>query len=305
MNTTRKTTVLSGAAAFLIALTFGAGAVAQTARIAFQANVTRKSTSYSQIFSMNPDGGGLMQLTSTSANSYSPRWSPGQQYISFNRGQALWVMSAIGEANGGHSFAVAPAAFYGADWSPDGTALVFQGFEYGLHLVSVNVSTGTAGTPVLLRAGYWYNPSWSPDGTKIVANGSDDGSVDIIAVFDAATGATPLTFGAAPDRNLDPQWSPDGSRIAFSGPVTVTSSSRNGKTSSTTYQEIFLINSDGTEVTQLTHLNSYSSFPTWSPDGSALAFRSDVSGSTSIYRMTLSGNVMTLLHSGNSPDWNP
>src|ERR1017187_2954838 len=142
----------------LLALTIGMAAgpttaPAQTvARIVFEAPVTVQtskcsSTTYDQILSMNPDGSGVVQLTRTSATSQRPKWSPGQSYISFCRAGQLWIMQAQGEANGGRSFAVAPSDGGGADWSPDGSTLVFQGTDGGLHLVGVNPGAGTAGAP--------------------------------------------------------------------------------------------------------------------------------------------------------------
>lgn len=294
-------------ALFFLAAGLTTGPAQTVARIVFQAPVTvttstpKRTTSYNQIFSMEPDGSGVVQLTGTSTNSSGPRWSPGQAYISFWRAGLLWIMQAQGEVNGGQSFAVARAKWGGTDWSPDGSTVVFQGTDESLHLVPVNASAATAGTPVLLHSGYWYNASWSPDGTKIAANGSESGTVDVIAVFDAATGATLASFGAAADSNFTPEWSPDSTRITFSGPVTVAT-----KRSTTTYQEIFLANADGSAITRLTHLNSNSYFPTWSADGTTLVLRSDVSGTASIYKMLLGSTTLTVVHSpGNSPDWNP
>src|SRR5579871_2901050 len=67
-------------------------AAAQTARIVFQAPVTfnkpppKPATyTYQEIFSINPDGSGLAQLTTVAATAVGPRWSPGQAYISFCR----------------------------------------------------------------------------------------------------------------------------------------------------------------------------------------------------------------------------
>jgi Tol biopolymer transport system component len=291
---------------------------AQTARIVFQAPVTFNKPApkpatyrYQEIFSMNPDGSGVVQLTSTATNSTGPRWSPGQAYIAFCRSSAVWVMEAQGELNGGRSFPVATASWGGTDWSPDGSMLVFQGTNEGLYLVPVNASAGTAGTPVLFHAGSWFNPNWSPDGTKIAANGSDDGSANYIVVFDAATGAELAIFSAPSPNvalypNFSPQWSPDGTHIAFAGPATTTTTSRSGKTTTTSYQEIFLANPDGTDITRLTHLNSSSFSPTWSPDGSTLAFRCDITGTASIYTMPLSSSTITLVQSpGLNLDWNP
>ena len=70
--------------------------------------------------------------------------------------------------------------------------------------------------------------------------------------------------------------------------------------------EIFFANADGSNITRATYLNSFTVFPTWSPDGTTIAFRSDVSGTQAVYKMALDSDVVTLLRSpGNAPDWNP
>jgi Tol biopolymer transport system component len=300
------------AAALPALLAFGAIHSATAQLIVFDAPVTvtvrKTSTTYAQIFSMNADGGGVVQLTSASASASCPRWSPGQKYIAFNRNGTLYVM----KANGGGTFAVAPGG--GCDWSPYGTNLVYEGTAPGdnLYIVSVNAATGRVGTPVLFRSGEYSNPSWSPDGTRIAFWGSDDGNEPfLIHVREAAaTSSEPdlLTFGisdpaAAPGfSNMTPQWSPDGSLIAFSGPVTTVTT-----TSTNTANEIFTANAaDGTDITQQTFLESFTASPTWSPDGTTIAFRSDVSGTPSVYKMVLGSNVTTRLYSpAATPDWNP
>jgi TolB protein len=317
------TKILLGAALpALLALGTMHDAKAQTvSRIVFQAPVTvNGKTTYSQIFAMNPDGRGVVQLTSANANSCAPCWSPGQQWIAFGRIAAgalvtqgsLYVMEAKGEAHGGRTFAVGPASYCGgSDWSPDGTKLVYEGTNGNLYIVPVDLAKGKAGTPVLFRSGKYSDPSWSPDGTKIAFWGSDDGNLPFfIRVLDVVSGAE-ISFGifdpaAAPGfSNETPQWSPDGNFIAFSGPVTWTVTTKKG-TSTSTAEEIFIANADGTGITRVTYLKSLTIFPTWSPDGTTVAFRSDVSGTPSVYEMVLGSNVATVLHSlANAPDWNP
>jgi len=310
------TKILFGAALpALLALGTMHDARAQTVpRIVFQAPVTvnRKAT-YSQIFAMNPDGSGVVQLTSANANSYGPRWSPGQRYIAFGRIAAgapgdqgwLYVMEAKGEAHRGRTFAVAHAnQCGGSDWSPDGKELVYEGPIGNLYIVPVDLAKGKAGTPVLFRSGKYSSPSWSPDGTRIAFWGCDDGNLPFfIKVRDVASGAE-ISFGVSDPAatrfgNQTPQWSPDGSLIAFAGPAEGTTG---------TACEIFIANADGSDIRRVTYLKSYTFYPTWSPDLTTptIAFRSDVSGTPSVYKMVLDSNVTTLLHSlANAPDWNP
>lgn len=298
----------------LVACTTARSVSAQTdSRIAFQASVTVKTpkpVTANQIFSMNPDGTGVAQLTSGGAHAMNPSWSPGQQYISFGRNNTLFVMEAIGEANGGRTFAVAPASNFGSDWSPDGTRICFLGtgaVGYGLWIVDINAGSGDVGVPIRIREGECFWPSWSPDGTRIAFCYSDDDITQIIKVLDLASGAE-ISFGVGPTGSYDfsPRWNLDATQIAFSGVVTFTGTSRNGKQTTSSANEIFIANADGTGITQATNFKSFTTAPTWSPDGTTLAFRSDFSGTASIYKMELDSGAVTLLRSpGNAPDWNP
>jgi Tol biopolymer transport system component len=292
---------------FLLLLSTSVVSAQTVARIAFYNYVSVKhQTGAYQIFSMNPDGSDAVQLTTGTNYSWLPSWSPGQQYIAFQRSGNLNVMPAAGEANGGQSFTVGSANISRAAWSPDGTSLVYLAGVNNLYIVPFDTLNGTAGTPMLFTIGSYWDPSWSPDGTRIVAAGSIDGNTSLITVFDATTGAVVSSFGAGDNvNNLAPQWSPDGTRIAFQGAVITKTTNKGGRTTLTTYSEIFLANPDGTGLTRVTFLDNFTAFPTWSPDGASLAFRSDVSGTSSVYTMPLGGTILTLLHAGNGPDWNP
>lgn len=283
-------------------------ALAQTARIAYIAPVTVKlpggSKTYNQIFTMNPDGSGAIQLTSSATNSLNPVWSPSQQYIAFNRGNVLWVMEAKGEITGGRSFPVASAGNWRQDWSPNGSEICFvgPGSASGLYRVAVSADTGAVGTPVLVRGGpevFW--PSWSPDGTRIAFCSSDDPVTQYIKVLQLATG-TEITFGVGPtgSYNFTPEWKPDGSQIAFSGPVTTTTTARNGRQTSSTRLQIFIANADGSNITQVTRNTTDTMRPAWSPDGASLAYHCG-----GIYTTVIGSGVSTFLNSGNQPDWAP
>jgi Tol biopolymer transport system component len=80
MKTTKIIKSLFGAVLPVLVFTSTNGALAQTARIAFTAPASiqtsvkpAKYATYNQIFSMNPDGSGVVQLTSAAANSQGPK----------------------------------------------------------------------------------------------------------------------------------------------------------------------------------------------------------------------------------------
>ena len=96
--------------------------------------------------------------------------------------------------------------------------------------------------------------------------------------------------------NVDPDWSPDSLRIAFT-------SYRDGN------YEIYVMNADGSAVTQLTHNSSSDSGSVWSPDGRRIVFASNRDGDFEIYVMNPDGSAVTqLTHNSNTdsgPVWSP
>ncbi len=87
-----------------------------------------------------------------------------------------------------------------------------------------------------------------------------------------------------------------GKRIAFV-------SSRDGN------EEIYGMNIDGTDLTNLTHSPANDSIPAWSPDGKRIAFESNRDGNWEIYTMNYDGSGQTRLTSNSfedhDPDWSP
>ena len=77
--------------------------------------------------------------------------------------------------------------------------------------------------------------------------------------------------------------SPDGTRVAYT--VTYYSVAQNKSNS-----EIFVMNADGTESTQLTHDAAYDGEPAWIQDGQQLAFISSRSGSSQVWAMSPDGS---------------
>ena len=103
--------------------------------------------------------------------------------------------------------------------------------------------------------------------------------------------------------DFEPSWSADGSKLVFANfaPNPDRFSGFNG------YADVVVMNLDGTGRTRLTdHFGSVSG-PTWSPDGSKIAFASDRSGQLEVYVMNADGSgiVQVTTTGGQGPDWSP
>jgi Tol biopolymer transport system component len=102
-----------------------------------------------------------------------------------------------------------------------------------------------------------------------------------------------------PGPKTDPVISPDGKKILFTlGTLDASSAS-----------PLWSVNSDGTGLTQLTTDGAIDYHPTWSPDGSQIAFVSTRDGNDEIYVMNADGtgqlNVTNNAANDNSPSWSP
>ncbi|HXJ07117.1 MAG TPA: S9 family peptidase [Candidatus Acidoferrum sp.] len=100
----------------------------------------------------------------------------------------------------------------------------------------------------------------------------------------------------------DPQISPDGKHIVyvrrFADPMT-----------DRRYSNLWLVNSDGTDHRPLTSGNHTDASPRWSPDGTRLAYLSDVDGKQQLYiRWMDTGQTARITNLEQSPDaiaWSP
>jgi Tol biopolymer transport system component len=136
---------------------------------------------------------------------------------------------------------------------------------------------GSGVTPVTNDAVTSIEPAYSPDGAKIAyTTTSGDGSPgnpanrEIIVVD--ADGSDPVNVTNSPTSDdSDPSFSPDGTKIAFRRQVGI------GDTG-----EIYIVDSDGSDLKRLTQNSLFDAEPTWSPDGSKVIFNEVIAGNNEI-----------------------
>lgn len=130
---------------------------------------------------------------------------------------------------------------------------------------------------------YDTSPVWSPDGTKIAFISNRNYTFAIYVMNADGSNARHVAEVLEP---ADPAWSPDGSKIAFSAGIRLTVGTNEPVTN------IYVVNGDGSGLTQLTRDSGRNESPTWSPDGKQIAFTSnrDAVGQPKIWVMSADGS---------------
>jgi dipeptidyl aminopeptidase/acylaminoacyl peptidase len=184
-------------------------------------------------------------------------------------------------------------------WSPDGAKLAVATSSPGLGPLAIWVMNADGSEPIkVAEATNIYQPSWSPDGTQVAyaADLPDGAAIHIVD----ADGEGDHVIGEVlrHEHYYSASFSPDGTQILYDA---ATGSASN----------IFLMAVDGTRTRQLTSTGTDYS-PTWSPDGSQIAFaRTERGGGSDIYVMNADGSSVRRLTDGGvdvtnrNPTWSP
>lgn len=192
-----------------------ATAPGENGRIAFR-RYFNDEQSLSAIFTIQPDGTGLVQLTHRGKRllDTEPDWSPDGRWIVFMRVK-VGVYGRIYKmrSDGTHVTRLDPSCAndnceeLSPAWSPDGERIAFLRVDYDQGTESLSIMRAD-GTHVREMTDRWGVGSWSPDGEHMaVGRDTDKGTAVFTIALDGthARRVTPWKLEAAVY-----DWSPDG-----------------------------------------------------------------------------------------------
>ena len=220
----------------------------------------------SRIYVMNSDGTGQNALTSFPTDA-EPKFSPDSSKIVFTSFRDNTLEIYVMNANGSNPTRLTnnSAADFSPIFSPDGQKIAFTSERDGQYEVYIMDADGTDQTRLTTSTNGRdsLNPTFSPDGARIAFESARIGNKARIFIMNAdGSNQTQLTFtspSSLDENDIAPSFSPDGTSIAFY-------TSRHGNF------EIYSINSDGTNQTNLTNFPSANEYsPSWGVVAGALA----------------------------------
>jgi Tol biopolymer transport system component len=232
-----------------------------------------------EIFTMNPDGTGIVQITDNTWDDSDPAWSADGNWLAYSSSREIFMWKA-GYVDSDGTIVLGGAVRLTTNtaddtepsFSPDGTRIAFRSTrDSGNSEIYVmktddsdNDGDGDNQTRLTNHFKFDRQPAWSPDGNTI-AFVSDRGFDDGIYVMDR-DGTNQVGLGNTTGLDFDPNWSPDGTRIVFTN-------WEDGKT-----PQIWIMNADGSAPKRLTKGAAANESPAWSPDGARIAFQTTRGG---------------------------
>ena len=193
-------------------------------------------------------------------------------------------------------------------WSSDGTKIAFMS-RIGENLdISVIDADGSGEQRLTYDVAWDMFPAWSPGGSKIAFQTNRDGNNEIYVMNSDGTGQTNLTHYSKMDGW--PSWSPDGTKILYYSMQSATLHIEEIEPKLVLENlEVTVMDTDGTDVVNLSRNSATDQLPVWSPDDTKIAFQSDRDGVGEIFVMDSDGsnqlNITNNPASDGWPCWSP
>jgi WD40 repeat protein len=295
------------------------------------------------VFVVRPDGSREKQISDdrNADRSSAGRWAPGAPLLAYVGEEGLMVTDVEQNVRRLLVRADSPAEVVDFSWDPTGQRLAVlfprEVRLYDLHGKLLATWAGPEGRTGVFRALDWSRTGvlatflkragiyattdtdrlqgwhslcnfdgsfercslrWNPDGSRLLFAGSARGSStprQTWLVNADGTNLRPLH----PDLSSwesDASWSPDGKMIAYQGP---------DFSSGVEQEHVYVAALDGSPPRDLTPQGARAAWPTWSPDGTKLAFAVNTEGRWHIYIADVDSGEGRLLTGGPGNDTHP
>jgi Tol biopolymer transport system component len=292
-----------------------------------------------EIYAMNIDGTGQINLSNNKGKDTNPRWSPDGLQIAFytdrDGNMEVYVMQLDGA--GQTNLTKNPGKDWGPIWSPDGSRIAFTSDRDGNEEIYFINADGSGLTNLSRNPARDRIPVWSPDGRKIAFVSDRAGQSDVYVMDSNGLNQSILVKDSGyVDINLNKiSWSPDGSRIAFLYDsqtrwgiyvVSVDVPGIGFKLLNDTWDEylpmwspvsdqivftsyrdgkdnIYIVNADGTGLLQLIDNEPMEIMPLWTGDGNRIVYTTNRDGNYEIYIMNRDGSGQTRLTNNPANDF--
>lgn len=245
------------------------------------------------IWIVNPDGTGLKNLTAnTSAYEGTASWSPDRSKIAFDSTRTgnddIFVMNPDGTGQRRLTSSKLRESY--ATWSPDGQAIAYA---KGTEIWIMNADGSNKRRIFVSRSERVIISDWSPDGRWISFNSeSHFASTDQDIQLIHPDGSGLRKMFRTPEDEAMLVWSPDGKSVAFHRVTAGCSAPLGTLQGSGCDSDIYTARVDGRGQKNLTRsdLSYWEYEPSWSPDGTKIAYTYEDEHSSDIFIIDADGS---------------